>query len=254
MQPPVLGASSEARRPALSHHPRVFRIGDLDARTPPAWPSGFAALDHALPGGGWPRAGLIDIACDATGIGELSLVLPGLVAGLRSRGSHGVWILPPGHARRAPWVPYAPSLAAQGLALDQLVLVRPPGVGDGLWCAEQALRSRTAAHVLLWLEDLPLASLALRRLQQAAMAGGSAVFAFRALASLKSPSPATLRLALAAAPHGTLQVELVKRRGMPDGHKLLLAPRMLPCLSRLPAARVAHSPWMGVAPTRAVPG
>lgn len=250
----VSSATREGPGPSIPFHPRVFRIGDLDARAESAWSSGFANLDCELPGGGWPRAGLIDIACDAWGIGELSLVLPGLAAGLRSRDKQGLWILPPGNTHHVPWVPYAPSLASQGLALDQLVFVRPPSAEEGLWCAEQALRSGTVAHVLLWLEDQRLASLALRRLQQAAMAGGANVFVFRSLASLGSPSPASLRLALGTAAQGMLRVELVKRRGLPDGHTLLLAPRQLPCLERTPVPQGSVLPWKNAPQPRALFG
>lgn len=232
MQVLALGASSEVPPPSIPFHPRVFRVGDLHARAEVAWPSGFAALDRELPGGGWPRAGLVDIARDAWGIGELSLMLPGLAAGLQAREARGLWVLPARNGRELPWIPYAPSLIAHGIALDQLAFVRPPTTEEGLWCTEQALRSGAVTHVLLWLDEQRLASLALKRLQQAAMAGGTCVFAFRALASLASPSPALLRLALHAAPLGALRIDLVKRRGLPDGRSVLVTPRHIACLQR----------------------
>jgi cell division inhibitor SulA/protein ImuA len=243
MQPLALGASRELPAPSIPFHPRVFRVGDLHARADAAWPSGFAALDRELPGGGWPRAGLVDIARDAWGIGELSLVMPGLAASLRTREARGLWVLPARNDRQMPWIPYAPSLIAHGIALDQLALVRPPTVEEGLWCAEQALRCGAVAHVLLWLDEQRLASLALKRLQQAAMAGGASVFAFRSLASLASPSPALLRLALHAAPLGALHVDLVKRRGLPDGRSVIITPRHIASLQRDAIPQAQRTVW-----------
>jgi len=46
-------------------------------------PTGHAELDRCLPGGGWPRQGLIEILTDRNGIGELSLLLPALTANKR---------------------------------------------------------------------------------------------------------------------------------------------------------------------------
>ena len=43
-----------------------------------AQPSGYAALDAALPGGGWPEAALVEVLLAADGLGELSLLLPTL--------------------------------------------------------------------------------------------------------------------------------------------------------------------------------
>ncbi|MBL8512634.1 MAG: translesion DNA synthesis-associated protein ImuA, partial [Betaproteobacteria bacterium] len=221
----------------------MFRVGDLHSRADAAWPSGFAALDRELPGGGWPRAGLVDIARDGWGIGELSLVLPGVAASLQTREARGLWVLPPRNGREIPWIPYAPSLIAHGIALDQLAFVRPPTTEEGLWCAEQALRSGAVTHVLLWLDEQRLASLALKRLQQAAMAGGACVFAFHALASLASPSPALLRLALHAAPLGALRIDLVKRRGLPDGRSIIITPRHIASLQRDASAQVQRTAW-----------
>lgn len=47
-------------------------------------PTGFAALDAELPGGGWPAGALIELLADRPGVGELSLLLPLLGATLRT--------------------------------------------------------------------------------------------------------------------------------------------------------------------------
>src|ERR1044071_6445717 len=58
----------------LLAHPSVWRGRSRAAVE--TFPTGFAALDAGLPGGGWPRHGLIEILTPQPGIGELYLLLP----------------------------------------------------------------------------------------------------------------------------------------------------------------------------------
>ena len=129
----------------LERHP-VWRGGRLPASAS-ATPTGFAALDRELPGGGWPSGVLTELLVRRAGIGELQLVLPALAA-LSWAGKRIVWLAP-------PYLPYAPALAAAGIDLAQLALVRAPGRRDAraaerrntLWAAEQVLRSASChAH------------------------------------------------------------------------------------------------------------
>ena len=60
---------------ALLAHPAIWR-GDDCAPEPAALPSGFAALDAALPGRGWPQGALTEMLLEREGIGELRLTLP----------------------------------------------------------------------------------------------------------------------------------------------------------------------------------
>ena len=69
-----------------------------------AVPSGFAALDAELPGGGWPRQGLIELLVDQAGIGELGILIA-VLARLTSAGKHAVLVA-------LPYLPYAPAWAA----------------------------------------------------------------------------------------------------------------------------------------------
>src|SRR6184192_4304684 len=122
--------------------------------------SGFAALDACLPGKGWPRAGLIEILVPRFGSGELYLLLPALAALTRARCARWcVWVAP-------PLMPFAPALAAEGIALDRVAVVsgaRP------LWALEQALGSGACDAVLAWARR-PKAR-EIRRLQLAAERG-----------------------------------------------------------------------------------
>ncbi|HET7362105.1 MAG TPA: translesion DNA synthesis-associated protein ImuA [Burkholderiales bacterium] len=194
----------------LQRHP-VWRGGAL-AQGAQALPSGFDALDAAIPGGGWPSQGLTEFLVDETGIGELALVLPAF-ARLTSAGKRAIWIAP-------PHVPYAPALAAGGVDLANLLIVQPGVRRDALWATEQALRAGSCHGLAAW---VPKASYAqLQRLAVAAQTSHAVAFIFRPLAVRAESSPACLRLALE--PAGTaLAVHVMKRRGSP-----LAAPLKLP--------------------------
>lgn len=209
--------------------PAVFRCGELPTGIVPGIPTGVAALDAALPGGGWPPAALTEVLCDACGIGEVSLLLPALRYLGESgdwRGRGLLWIDPPG-------LPYAPALAAAGLDLAVLAVLRPTREEDALWAAEQALRTGGAAAVLLWQgatrgTDSALRYPRLRRLQLAAAAGGGLGFVFAPAAAATASSPAALRIALQATTDGALSVHLARRRGLARPVTLQVASRALP--------------------------
>jgi cell division inhibitor SulA/protein ImuA len=192
-------------------HPRVWRGNSL-AGNVPAIPTGFAELDAALPGGGWPAGALTELLVDAKGIGELGLLMPAL-ARLTCAGKRVVWLAP-------PHLPYAPALAAAGIDLPHLVLVRAPGRRDALWAAEQALRAGSCHALLAWLPNPGYPHL--RRLAVAAEASRAFIALFRPPQAAGESSPASLRLALEPAQAGLL-VRVLKRRGAP-----LAAPLLLP--------------------------
>jgi cell division inhibitor SulA len=145
--------------------------------------TGHAALDAALPGGGWPSASLLELLLPLDGVGELRLLLPTLV-GLAQQGRGLLMVAP-------PYLPYAPALAAAGLDLDRLLVLRAEG-RDALWAAEQGLRSGACGAVLCWPNGAD--DRALRRLAVAAEQGDALGFAFRPLRALQQPSPAALRM------------------------------------------------------------
>src|SRR2546428_7415903 len=100
----------------LQRHP-IWRGGAM-ARVADAVPTGFAGLDAALPGGGWPRQGLTELLADEAGIGELRLILPVPAPPTRAR-KRAVWGSP-------PHPPHAPALAAPRRDLPALGGVAPP--------------------------------------------------------------------------------------------------------------------------------
>lgn len=217
---------------AVLAHPAIWR-GDDCAAEPTAVPTGFAALDAVLPGGGWPRAAMTEVLLAGEGIGELRLTLPGL-ARRQADGDDVVWIAP-------PHLPYAPALAAAGLDLDRLVVVRPACPADALWAFEQALRAPECGAAFLWQQGT-LDDRAARRLQVAAREGGSWGVLWRRPGQHGVAGVVPLRLRLAPA-GALLAVEVLKRRGGELARPVLID------LERLPAPPPSAS--SGESPVRA---
>ena len=202
----------------------IWRGGALSRAGLTATPSGFPGLDAELPGGGWPAGALTEIFPAHKGIGELRLLGPALAA-LSKRGLRLAWIAP-------PHLPYAPALAAAGIDLSRLIIVRTHSPKDTLWAAEQALHSNACGAVLVWPQTAKYAEL--RRLQIAAEGGQASVFLFRSPETASETSPAALRIALGTA-QGGLAVRLFKRRGAP-----LTSPVLLPAMPPVARARPSN--------------
>jgi hypothetical protein len=182
---------------------RVWKLKDASAAPPrPVWSTGCSSLDARLPGGGWPTASLIEVLLDDTGLGEVQLFLPALVACQRAA-SWLIWISPPHE-------PYAPALAQQGIELTRLLIVRPASATEALWAAEQALASGVCAAVLLWLKGTD--DRWLRRLKLAAEAGGALGVLFRPERHRFESSPASLRLVVTKGEHEA-RLDLLKVQG-----------------------------------------
>jgi len=198
----------------------VWRGDALAAAPVPALPTGFAALDAELPGGGWPRGQLTELLHAHGAIGELTLLLPVLVR-LTAAGEAVMLIAPPA-ARRL----HAPAWVAAGVRLEHLYLLFPQRPRDVLWAAVEALRCPAVKAALVWLEPDRRGGLAangLRRLHLAAGEGGGCGFLFRSAACAAQSSPAPLRLHLGAGSGTRLRVEILKRRGLPARRALELA-------------------------------
>ena len=193
-------ASSTALATLLSH-PDIWR-GDDVAPEPAAMPTGFAELDAALPGRGWPQGALTEIVLEREGIGELRLTLPALVR-VQSERRDVVWIAP-------PHKPYAPALAAAGLDLSRLFIVACKTPQDALWAFEQSLRAPECGAAFAWLATSD--QRVLRRLQVAARDGRTWGALWRRPGQRGSAMAAPLRLALSPR-DGKLAVRVLKRRG-----------------------------------------
>jgi cell division inhibitor SulA len=206
----------------------------------PSEPTGHASLDALLPGGGWPRAALTELLVRTAGIGELSLLAP-MLARL-SRQDTWIALVAPPH------LPYAPALAAAGVALSRLLLIEAEQGADRLWAMEQALASGACSAVIGW--PAFVHERGLRRLQLAAE-HGQALGIFFSSGQATSSSLAALRLELHPAEGsgflpgqvsgpGCLGLRVLKVRGPGIGNALVLdvRPRMpaAPATPSLPAA------------------
>ena len=199
--------------PTLAHllsHPAIWRGGDC-APEPASIASGFAALDAVLPGGGWPRGALTEMLLEREGIGELRLTLPAL-ARLQEEGRSIVWVGP-------PYRPYAPALAAAGLDLARLIVVRGANGRDALWAYEQALRAPECGAAFGWMNTHE--ERILRRLQVAAREGRTWGVLWRRPGQRAGATAAPLRMALASE-QGRLAVRVLKRRGAELPQPILL--------------------------------
>lgn len=183
------------------NHPAVWRGNGCARVAIPGIPTGFPELDAVLPGGGWPAAVLTEIYAEHQGIGEMQLLMP--AAARLTRAGRWITLIAP------PYIPYAPALAAWGLGLSRLILVRAPGTEERFWASEQALRHQGCGAVLAWVDRAP--ERALKRLQLAAETGSAAAFLFRS-ARVIPASPAALRLHVGRLQNRTV-VRVLKRRG-----------------------------------------
>jgi protein ImuA len=235
-------------------HADVWHAHALSSSPLPVLATGDAALDAQLPGGGWPIGALTEILQPPGVHNEWRLLLPAL-----AQSGLGPVVLV-----GAPHLPFAPALAAQGLAARRLLWVNAQAAAQRLWACEQALRCAEVNAVLAWLPQAR--SEQLRRLQMAAAEYSKLLFVMRPEAVQDEASPAALRMHLQTQPQpqtqsqtpqpqaqdagqGTqpfrvtpdsLQIHLLKRRGPPLGRPVQLQARFSP-LTLLLASSHAHA-------------
>ena len=219
-------SASDLELARLLEHPAIWR--GRSAAPAESLPTGYRALDPCLPGGGWPRTGLIEILVSRFGVGELYLLFPALAALTRRPLARWcVWITP-------PLEPYAPALVAHGADLERMLVVRPsgqrgnpqcgrpsgqrgnpqcgrPSAPEALWAFEQTLSSGAGDIALAWAARNPPAR-AIRRLQLAAERGRTLGVLFRPRRAARESSAAVLRLAIEPKVGG-VRVTLLKSRG-----------------------------------------
>jgi cell division inhibitor SulA/protein ImuA len=217
---------------ALAQLPGVWRGGELENVVHATVPTGHRALDRELPGGGWPMGTLSEVLHDGVGIGEVSF-LSGALARAADGGRLIAWV-------NAPHLPYAPAIAQAGIPLERCLVVRPANRDDGMWAAEQALKSGACGAVLCWFEQMKDYAW-LRRLQMAAEAGRAMAVYFRPTAAESLSTPAHLRVVVTRQ-DGALNLRIPKRRGPP-----LVAPirlgqpaRGIPTPAKIPARVPLH--------------
>ena len=193
--------------------------------------SGNDQIDLLLKGG-WPTAALTELLVQRPGIGELSLLLP-TIKDYCKNNHLSVWLDP-------PYQPYAPALAAAGIALQKVLIVQSKTQSEWLWVAEQCIRNN--ALLLAWSDNKMPSYSDLRKLQLAAADSGHAAFLLssnkassnrgsfnkgssnRDASDNKPPafSPATLRLEVDSVCEKNLRLSVRKLRGVAPGEQLLI--------------------------------
>ena len=206
---------------------QVWRAGELGSATLQTMPTGYSALDQALPGGGWPQGALVEVMQPQAGQHEWGLLAPGLALALSRPATPDE----PGAQLTvlvgAPYLPFGPALGARQMDMRRLISIhgQAGNAPSLLWATREALQCADVAAVLAWLPDARSAHL--RRLQIAAHAHHKLLFVFRPLRAQNESSPAPLRLMLEGAVEegGNLWVKVLKRRGPPLAAALLLDTR-----------------------------
>lgn len=192
---PTARGDRSARRQVLAR--LSARLGQLEASTRPvggpAMPSGSAAYDRWLPGGGWLPGTLVEWLTHEAAEGAATLALTAARAICRGDGTLVV-IDPRGEF-------YPPAAAALGIDLERTVIVRPSAEAERVWACDQALRSLAVAAVLAPFERLEERDG--RRFQFAARASGAVGLLLRPAAVRTTASWAHLRLEVVPQPGGT---------------------------------------------------
>jgi len=191
----------------LMQHGTLWRGRQGIATAETVEPTGWESLDALI--GGWPRGALTELLSNRHS--GLPLLMPAL-AGLSRTERWLLWIMP-------PHLLYAPALAARGVRMERVLVIREASLAQRLWAAEQAMRSGACSAVIAWFEHLETAPL--RRLQLAAEQGGCLGILFRPASAIRQNSPAALRLRVAPATPG-FDVEVLKRRGGWGGGRCLI--------------------------------
>lgn len=193
--------------------PHVWRVPDLARVEEEVISTGHDVLDRELPGCGWPIGCLIEILQDVSGAHDWQLTLPALAGALGKAGGPVVLVEP-------PWLPFGPSLQAQGLPLSRLLRLHASRPASRLWAAEQSIRCADVAAVMAWLPNTRAADL--RRLHLGAAQHRKLLFVFREAAVHAEASPARLRLLVDGGE--ALKLRILKRRGPPLERSLELKP------------------------------
>jgi protein ImuA len=155
---------------------------ELGERRGEIFSTGLAEIDALLPGGGLGRGAVHEILCEPGGASPLFFAMllaravaktPALALPLSTRGGENFHLAP--SLRAIVWCDpgrsiYAPALAAAGMDLDRVYLLRPRSPRDLLWGMAESLRCPGVAAVI----GMPggLSRIEARRLQLAAETGG----------------------------------------------------------------------------------
>jgi len=223
----------------------LWRADQLGSPVAATVPSGFEALDAALPGGGWPGHGVTEILSAQSGTLEWRLLGP-LLRQVCAAGRSVVLVGP-------PRPPHPPGLRLDGITERQLVWVQAETPAERLWSTEQLVRSNACGALIAWLPQVRAEQV--RRLQVLAAGCAGPVFLCRPATAARESSAAPLRLLARVGADWELLVDVFKRKGppleatlhlpsVPGGLQAVLTPRLqkpTALLPRDPAPQTAPS-------------
>ncbi len=156
---------------------------------------------------------LTELLVSRHGSGELGLLSPalaGLTTATTAAGdatARWVMLIAP------PWIPYAPGLCRQGLALDRVLTVRVRRSPEVLWVMDETLRSGACAGVIAWAGTTALQRAGYSLLQRLHLLAGKRqawAVLIRTARSRRQRSPARLRLELLSPSPDMLRVEIFR--------------------------------------------
>jgi protein ImuA len=213
LQPPTQNTAVSTAEPLPAHvEAALWRGGEL--RPPPTTihPSGWAALDFELPGGGWPGMSITELLVSQPGVLEWRLLTPALRPIVAAGGEIAVV------APERP--PAMAGLVQDGIDPDRFwrYVVKEPA--RRLWTTEQLLKGNGCDVLIAWLPQVRQEQL--RRLQACAQGFEGLCFLIRPAHAMKDSSPAPLRISAALADDWDLRVRVAKRRGPVHDQDLLL--------------------------------
>jgi protein ImuA len=184
----------------------------------PSFGTGLAALDALAPGGAFRRGAVHEILSDP------SDGTPLLFAMLLARCTNGgaiIWC-DPGHEL------YPPALAAHGVPLERLFLLKPKAPAEQTWAVAECLKCKGVAAVVAQMKPgHRLSRLVARRLQLSAERGGGVGLLLRPAGKAFSPehAAATRWLVRPAPGERTVQrwvIQLVHGHGGRVGQTVIL--------------------------------
>ena len=181
----------------------LWRGSDMVSAQHAVVPTGFAALDAQLPGGGWPCQCLTELLQPQPSLCEWRLLAPSLKR-LVSEGGHILMVGPPKR-------PHAPGLVQLGLPEKTLVWLAADTPSERLWTTEQLVKANPRGAILAWLPQVGPEQL--RRLQVHAQACDCPIFVFRPELARRDASPAPLRVIASLGMDWELHIQILKRRG-----------------------------------------
>lgn len=190
----------------------VWRGDEIGSPIVSTLSSGWAELDKVLPGGGWPGHAVTEVLTAQPSVLEWRMLSPGLRL-VVDAGSQVVVIGPPRE-------PHIPGLLHMGLSEGQFIWIQAQSPAERLWATEQLIKSNSAGAIVSWLPKVRPEQV--RRLQVCAQACEAPVFLCRPEAVQYESSAAPLRVHASASPDWELNVRILKRKGPPHEHTLVL--------------------------------